>query len=553
MRIVAQIPLSRRHFMAGLAVAGVGGSVASSEASQSSSVAHISDAIQLSIDNIVREGTSDVFHQPSEVALLARDQSFRSLVAARTLERIAQGHFDPRHHTAVELVDVPKKGYGARRACAAMCPLDTIEYLSLAVQVAPLIERCRVPAPMRQVFSYRFSPRAGRLFDARYSYTEFTRAVRKARDSGKVVVRCDIERFYPSISPATALSALERCGVDAVVSQYLFQLLTFWSSCGCHGLPVGSNASRILAEAVLVPTDNALLGAGIDFVRFVDDYCLIADDAHSADVAVQSLAEFLKAENLRLNESKTVWLTRTKAEPFGNERGRNSTEKQQRIGRVIGDPPPAAKMSGSLGVPRKFRAAIPREIAQMRRKPPIDFQSLLGGAELSAPWLVRQALRIALYGTEPARLRGIPALLSRYPEMSEYCVGMLTQCADRIPANIRHDVGTGLSALILNSATPTFAVLNLVELFGNSSYPGRKALLQFCRMNAYGRGPHSLRFALRSLARTGGIPADIRVTDHGEWTARTILIEAGKLAELQGMFKSRKVDGPRLRPAPGLT
>ena len=70
-------------------------------------------------------------------------------------------------------------------------------------------------------------------------------------------------------------------------------------------MPVGSNASRILAEAALIEIDNYLISKNIDFCRFVDDYRIFAKSASEAHKNLAILVERLNKEGLFLNFSKT--------------------------------------------------------------------------------------------------------------------------------------------------------------------------------------------------------------------------------------------------------
>ena len=79
----------------------------------------------------------------------------------------------------------------------------------------------------------------------------------------------------------------------------------FWANRDSYSLPVGSNASRILAEAALLEVDNYLLSIGVKFCRFVDDYRLFAPNAHKAHYWLTQLIERLWLEGLTINMRKT--------------------------------------------------------------------------------------------------------------------------------------------------------------------------------------------------------------------------------------------------------
>jgi hypothetical protein len=77
-----------------------------------------------------------------------------------------------------------------------------------------------------------------------------------------------------------------------------------------HGIPVGGTASRLIAEAVLADTDNALAGEGIEFTRFVDDFCVFVKPDQAPYSILAFFADQLAAsEGLSLNAQKTRLFT----------------------------------------------------------------------------------------------------------------------------------------------------------------------------------------------------------------------------------------------------
>ena len=75
----------------------------------------------------------------------------------------------------------------------------------------------------------------------------------------------------------------------------------FWSNRDSYGLPVGSNASRILAEASLIEVDNYLISKKIDFCRFVDDYRIFAQNEYDLNVILKIITEVLSELNFKLH------------------------------------------------------------------------------------------------------------------------------------------------------------------------------------------------------------------------------------------------------------
>jgi hypothetical protein len=85
-----------------------------------------------------------------------------------------------------------------------------------------------------------------------------------------------------------------------------------WRGGQSFGIPVGTNASRLLAEAALNDTDLALISEDYDHTRYVDDIVLFIKEGQDPYAALGYLARHLSAnEGLSLNNQKTkvqTWL-----------------------------------------------------------------------------------------------------------------------------------------------------------------------------------------------------------------------------------------------------
>ena len=96
----------------------------------------------------------------------------------------------------------------------------------------------------------------------------------------------DIQEFFPSVHRA----ALETVFGSLPVHRRSFGALLAWtdmlsSTSALRGLPVGCDASQLLANALLVPGDQALAKLGVPFVRYVDDtWCFLDDETQFAAV-----------------------------------------------------------------------------------------------------------------------------------------------------------------------------------------------------------------------------------------------------------------------------
>jgi len=182
-----------------------------------------------------------------------------------------------------------------------------VKYIALVLRIADEIENHRVSKSKHIVYSYRFAPLKNTLFDPRYNFDSFRHMVTKKVKckAVKVLVRCDIANFYDRLNLHRLESTLTSLGIDHKIVGLINELLLFWANRDSYGLPIGSNASRILAEASLIDVDKYLIDHGVSFIRFVDDYRMFAKDAKSAHAWLTMLIERLSIEGLAINTRKT--------------------------------------------------------------------------------------------------------------------------------------------------------------------------------------------------------------------------------------------------------
>jgi Reverse transcriptase (RNA-dependent DNA polymerase) len=264
------------------------------------------------IRNIAQYGDTDVFPYPLEnhwfhdrednVAnlLMSIDKDFEGWLKSYPLN----------YSTGLASV-----GYHGFRAATQIDPIWNAYLLALLLEIGEDLERARITPAKERVFSYRFkpSPDKNSIFDRDIGWLQFQqRALKLSRDF-EYVVSTDISDFYPRIYHHRLENALRQAtqNVEAIkrVMEISRRLSIGETS---YGLPVGGQASRMLAELLLNRTDRLLNAAGITFCRFVDDYYLFANDTSSAQVALVQLSEILLAnEGLTLARSKTRVLTKS--------------------------------------------------------------------------------------------------------------------------------------------------------------------------------------------------------------------------------------------------
>jgi hypothetical protein len=438
----------------------------------------IDSAAKLAIANVLKEGLTDIFPEPFENALL-KNKEFQKVVKNEVVKAVSGGSLESLKMFPVEHVLLPKTAAFDFRRCALIQPLDTIKYLSLAILFAEEIERHRPSKARKIVYSYRYAPNKGYLFDPKYTMTSFTKHVAdKAKQSRtKVLVSCDIANFYDRLNLHRLESILLSLALDKNQIKLLNQLLLFWSNRDSYGLPVGSNASRILAEASLLEVDAYLLSIGAVFCRFVDDYRLFAPDANTAHYWLTQLIERLWIEGLTINKSKTKiedvseWKqedkkdgdkTETKTDDTpGSSQGKDSEFKN-----------PFRIIAGYGGtIPTRFREAAAAEREKLSE---IDTETLLNSiksSRLAASEDVHVFVRAALYGKKLHLFTDIPLVLDKFPQFTPYVVDLLIKHKDEIPEEIRSSIRDSFaSKLTTEKYLPEYIAISLIRILGADGF-----------------------------------------------------------------------------------
>ena len=256
------------------------------------------------IENIVYEGTTDVelFNRAFEIDYL-KDKKVRDELCGMICSAIEKNKFSELKVHKVGHVLVPKKSLSDYRKCALIDIYDEIVYLTLVISIADEIEKMRINKSKGRIFSYRFGNFTGRIFDSEFHYTAFKqKTLEKSQyTKNKVIVECDISNFYDRLNIHRIESILRsNSRIDESIISLINELLLYWANRDSYGLPVGSNASRILAEVALIEVDSYLISKGIDFCRFVDDYRIFAKNAFEAHSNLALLISKLSKEGMFL-------------------------------------------------------------------------------------------------------------------------------------------------------------------------------------------------------------------------------------------------------------
>ena len=208
----------------------------------------IEKAVDLAIQNVLKEGLTDIFPRPFEVDLL-KNKYFLAEVSRTCTKRIKSNSLHGLFLHPIQHVLFPKKDPFDFRRAALIEPIDTITTLAIAILIAEVIEKHRPAKAKKKVFSYRYKPKGGYIFDANYNFTAFEKNVRQKVNSNKykVLVKCDIASFYDRLNIHRLESTLSSLLVENSQVKLINEILLFWAKRDSYGLPIGGNASRVFA------------------------------------------------------------------------------------------------------------------------------------------------------------------------------------------------------------------------------------------------------------------------------------------------------------------
>jgi hypothetical protein len=259
------------------------------------------ESIACSLDHIVAKGDTDIFPYPFETRFL---QQSRDIV----VEKLST--IDIHQHHPMSLVEslIPKTKFGFRVAHQAFA-IDIVLYTSLVLTIFDSVENGRDAAESNRAFSYRKKPGFdAELFLPERTYKKWLDYIEGIAFFGdyKYAIRADISDFYARIYRHRLENILESLSGNSQVVKSIERFISYWRGGQSFGLPVGSNASRLLAEAAMNDTDFAMISEGIEHTRFVDDILIFVRGNQDAYAVLAFLARHLSEnEGLSLNSQKT--------------------------------------------------------------------------------------------------------------------------------------------------------------------------------------------------------------------------------------------------------
>ena len=190
------------------------------------------------------------------------------------------------------------KGPRERRPLGSPTVRERVVESALRLVLEPIFDVTFAP------HSYGFRPRRG-------AKNALRRVDALLRAGYRYVVDADLQAYFDTI-PHAALRARVASTVsdgrvlallDAFLQQPIFEGLAQWTVDA--GTPQGAVISPLLANLYLDLLDDAMANAGVEMVRYVDDFVVFCRTTEDAQQALESVRRWTEAAGLRLHPEKT--------------------------------------------------------------------------------------------------------------------------------------------------------------------------------------------------------------------------------------------------------
>ncbi|GLU28890.1 RNA-directed DNA polymerase [Brucella sp. NBRC 12950] len=257
--------------------------------------------IGFALDHITQNGDTDIFPFPFELKFYKNKRE--SIIDALA-------NIDVSNHSPLSLIEslIPKTRYGFRVAHQPY-PSDTIIFTALVCSIFDEVEKARTPVEDGHAFSYRKNPATdGPLFIPDRNFREWQANFSNLLllEDFDYAIRTDISDFYMRIYRHRLENILVSLSGKTATVKKIEKFLSIWRGGQSFGIPVGMDATRLLAEAALHDMDMALISEGYWHSRYVDDMVILTRENQSHYAALAFLAKHLtENEGLSLNNQKT--------------------------------------------------------------------------------------------------------------------------------------------------------------------------------------------------------------------------------------------------------
>lgn len=309
------------------------------------------------------------------------------------------------------------------------------------------------------------------------------------------MISCDISNFYDRLN----LHRLENTllalpGIDKNVVALINEMLLFWSNRDSYGLPVGSNASRILAEASLINVDKFMLGKNIEFIRFVDDFRIFTKDAKEAHTYLSILVERLNQEGLFLNTTKT------KIASISEIKSDSKPEKSSDVAEKEKSELPLIIRGYSGIIPTKFRKLSDSEINNLKE---LEVQNIYNekiNKDLIDPVELQKYIRCLVAQQKWTELAQVSLILNRFPQFIPYYLDCISKNMESLNNNDKNLINNNIINLVQDSSLLEYLRVYIFRFLAKNEV-NKKFLLETYLNLRRGEGIYLGRALLEDLSQ----------------------------------------------------
>ncbi len=183
---------------------------------------------------------------------------------------------------------------------------DRVSYQAAVGSFAERVDAQLAPT----VFSSRLSEDS-RYFtkQSRRQWVAWRRLVREQLgEDDRWLVKTDLTAYFDTIPHDRLMDEIQALNVDAGIVTVLREMLRSWGNSRSAGLPQGPNASRILGNLYMLPVDRAMLQAGWQYSRYLDDIRIVVASKTEGNKAVRQFQRECRARGLIVSSAKTKLL-----------------------------------------------------------------------------------------------------------------------------------------------------------------------------------------------------------------------------------------------------